>query len=101
MSLAPVSRCVVPSGWHSTLAATLAAMAMTIYALVIFRLPAGSVLLTSLDDLGMIVLLVAASSLALGAAYRQPRGRARWSWLLIGLGLACWLLGDSYWAWAE
>jgi hypothetical protein len=91
----------VLSVWRSAIVATLAAAAISTYALIIFGLPAGSVLMTSLDDVGMIVLLATASSLAFCAAGRQPAGRARWSWILIGLGLGCWMLGDSYWAWAE
>src|SRR5581483_2785275 len=46
-------------------------------------------------------LLAVTAGLAFAAAYRQPAGWARWSWGLIGLGLACWTLGDAYWAWAE
>jgi len=71
------------------------------FALVVLTLPAGSALQTVLDDVGMIVLLGVAATLAFGAARRQPTGRARWSWLLIGLGLLCWMIGDIYWAWAE
>ena len=101
MSCVPSSRSLAPADWRGIIALLVAAASLTTYAGLLFGLPAGSALLTSVDDLGMIVLLATASGLAFGAAYRQPAGRARWSWLLIGLGLGCWMLGDGYWAWAE
>ena len=42
-----------------------------------------------------------AAMLCLLAARRHQSRRARLSWLLLGLGLICWALGDGYWAWSE
>src|SRR5207248_2103547 len=36
---------------------------------------------------------------AAGRAQLSPRSRL--SWLLIGLSLGCWALGDAYWSWSE
>jgi hypothetical protein len=76
-------------------------LAIVSYALVITLLPAGSPELILLDDLGSVVASAVATVLCLLAARRQSARRARLSWLLLGLGLACWALGDGYWGWSE
>jgi hypothetical protein len=97
----PASLCLAVSGWRSAIVAALAVTALAAFSLVIFTVPAGSDLLTVLDDLGMMAVLAVAAGLALNASRSQKGLRARWSWLLIGVGLLCWLVGDSYWAWTE
>src|SRR5581483_11042853 len=101
MTLLSTPRLASRSARCIALPTALAGMAIVSYALIILTLPAGSTLLAALDDVGMVALLAVTAGLAFAAAYRQPAGWARWSWGLIGLGLACWTLGDAYWAWAE
>ena len=99
--LVPVLESRPQSGSHLIVTVTLASIAVAAFTLVVLGLPDGSVRQRVLDDGGMIALLGVASILAFSAARRQPAGRARWSWLLIGLGLLCWMIGDIYWGWAE
>lgn len=82
-------------------ASACAALAIVSYALVLLLLPAGSFALVLLDDLGSTVAAGVAAVLCGLAARRQADRRASLSWLLLGLGLACWAYGDGYWAWSE
>jgi diguanylate cyclase (GGDEF)-like protein len=82
-------------------ALTMACLATGLYGVALFGLEAGSELQRTLADLGMVGAGLAAGGCALVAAHRQRLARARWSWLLMGLGLLGYALGDAYWAWAE
>jgi hypothetical protein len=102
------SRFLAPSagGSHPIAQSTLLAIAGAIltivaYALVLVLLPAGSPALIVLDDFGSAIGASTAAIFCVLAARRHPPGRARLSWLLLGLGLICWALGDGYWAWSE
>jgi hypothetical protein len=87
---------------RSALLATLCAiLAVVGYALMLALLPAGSSALIVLDDTGSVVAAGVAATLCVLAARRHSSRRARVSWLLLGLGLTCWALGDGYWAWSE
>jgi diguanylate cyclase (GGDEF)-like protein len=78
-----------------------ALLATGLYGLALFSLAHGSELERTMSDLGMVAAGLAAGGCALVAARRQRLARARWSWLLTGLGLASYALGDAYWSWAE
>src|SRR5689334_6707910 len=52
-------------------------------------------------DLGSALVALIAGGLCLAAGRAQRSPRSRLSWLLIGLSLACWAVGDGYWTWSE
>ena len=53
-----------------------------------------------IDDLGQLTVAVAAAVSA-GIASRRSAGRMRLSWRLIGVGAACWAVGQLIWCWFE
>jgi hypothetical protein len=64
--------------------------------------PAGERETVSLvSNLGMLAASLSAAVTALVAARLRPVGASCYSWLLIGLGLVSYALGDAYWAWIE
>jgi diguanylate cyclase (GGDEF)-like protein len=71
------------------------------YAAILFWLAPDSDWRTVLANLGQVAVGGAASLACLRAARRQHPGRARRSWLLLGLGLLTYAAGDAYWTWAE
>lgn len=83
------------------MASSVAVLSILAYGLVIFGLPAGSRLLIVVDNLGSVLAAGLSALLCVLAARRQPARRAELSWLLLGLGLACWAFGDGYWSWSE
>lgn len=90
-----------PIALSTLLASAGAAVAVIAYALVLLMLPAGSPGLIVLDNIGSFVAAGSAAALCLLAGRRHPAGRARVSWMVLGIGLACWAYGDGYWAWSE
>jgi hypothetical protein len=99
--LSPSPGCARPVSRSTLVASACAAIAVVAYALVLLLLPAGAPALIVLDDTGSSAAAGLAAVLCLLAARRHPAGRARLSWLLLGLGLASWAAGDGYWAWSE
>jgi hypothetical protein len=90
-----------PIALSTVLASAGAAVAVVAYALVLVILPAGSPGVIALSNLGSFVAAGVAAVLCLLAGRRHQPGRARLSWMLLGIGLACWAYGDGYWAWSE
>ncbi|MFN8634689.1 MAG: hypothetical protein U0893_12605 [Chloroflexota bacterium] len=85
----------------SFVASSLALLSILAYGLVLFQLPAGSFPLIVVDNLGSVLAAGLSAMLCTLAARRQSAWRASLSWLLLGLGLACWAFGDGYWSWLE
>ena len=75
--------------------------ATVLYAAVVLSSQVSPSVRVAVDDVGSAVAALVASMLAFLAGWAQRPRRARASWLLIGLSLLWWGIGDLYWAWFE
>jgi diguanylate cyclase (GGDEF)-like protein len=91
----PVQEFLVPTN-RVRVAVILAVIALGAYGGVLWVGALNGAPLTAFTDVGML-LASGASALSALLSARRSRGPARRSWLLIGLGLACWALGDAAW----
>jgi len=83
-------------------AALLGGVATVLYAAVVLGGGVfGAPLRLAVDDLGNTLVAIVSGILCLAAGQTQLSRRSRLSWMLIGLSLCCWALGDAYWAWTE
>ena len=80
------------------LAATCVLIATLLYGTGLLLTPLEPSVLSTFSDVGMMVASGYATFCAFLAVRRQPRGRARQSWMLMALGLFCWFMGDLVWA---
>ena len=80
------------------LATTCVLIATLLYGTGLLLTPLEPSVLSTFSDVGMLVASGYATFCAFLAVRRQPRGRARQSWMLMALGLFCWFVGDLVWA---
>jgi diguanylate cyclase (GGDEF)-like protein len=80
--------------------ATLALMAVLVFAAVLLNRVGGDLGVLRIDDLGQLTAATIAGTAALWSG-RRATGRLRTSWTAIGIGASMWALGQAYWCYCE
>ena len=97
--MAPIARPATPLSSRWFVPAAVASVVVTAAFLVLMlRTAPGDAFATDVDDVGNLVLALAASA-GCGAAALRHRGHLRWAWWLISLGALSWAAGEGIWSW--
>ena len=97
--MAPLARSAAPLSPRWFVPAAVASAVVTAgFLLLMLRTRPGDAFATDVDDVGNLVLALAAA-VGCGAAALRHRGHLRWAWWLISLGALSWVAGETIWSW--
>src|ERR1700694_905688 len=97
--MAPLARSAAPLSPRWFVPAAVASAVVTAgFLLLMLRTRPGDAFATDVDDVGNLVLALAAAA-GCGATALRHRGHLRWAWWLISLGALSWVAGETIWSW--